>query len=320
MDGYRFLRLFLVVVGLTVAGGAGCPRMVHQYTSPAPRVLPPSPTLEQVIEVVNRNTSRIQSFSTDYATITSPGTPTLRASVAMERPRRFRLRAQTALTGPEVDLGSNDELFWFWIRRNEPRAVYFCRHEQFADSRLRRTIPISPDQLIEALGLVEFDPALPHQGPIVRPDGRLEIRTIRETAEGPTTKVTVVDAASGWVVEQRVYDPRGQLVACATAGQHRRDPLTGLVMPKTVRIRCPAAQFEMRIDLGNVRINTLDGTGLDGTGLDGTGAERWRMPSYEGYPMVDLSDSGSQFTPASTGDLQPPQSPPPHQAWNRIPY
>ena len=41
---------------------------------------------------------------------------------------RCGCRRRTALTGPEVDLGSNDELFWFWVRRNEPPAVYFARH------------------------------------------------------------------------------------------------------------------------------------------------------------------------------------------------
>ena len=128
-------------------------------------MLPPSPTIEQVIQAVNQNNSRIQSFMTNQATLSVPGLPTLRASVAFERPWRLRLRGDTGLTGPEIDLGSNDELFWFWVRRNQPPAIFFCRHDQFAACPARQMIPIEPKWLIEALGVAELDPGLPYQGP-----------------------------------------------------------------------------------------------------------------------------------------------------------
>lgn len=283
---YRRLLTLLVVVVLTAASGASCPQVVQQYTGTRPRALPPSPTLEQVIQVVNANSSQIRSFSTNYATVSVPGVPTLRASIAMERPRRFRLRAETALTGAEVDLGSNDELFWFWAQRDPKHAVYYCRHEQFAQSSARQMIPITPTDLIEALGLVEFDPALPHQGPEPGRDGRLVIRTIRETDLGPTTKVTIVDAVTAWVVDQQILDAQNQLILSATASQHRRDPASGLFMPKIVRIECPRAQFRMTVDLGNVAINTSTGDR----------AELWAMPNYQGSPLVDLADPNVRFT------------------------
>ena len=134
MDGYQRRMLLVVAVGLFALSGANCPHFV-QYTSPLPRVLPPSATVEQVIQAVNQNNGQIQSYSTTTATISGPGWPTLRASIAFQRPRLFRLRAETGLTGPEVDLGSNEQIFWFWVRRNQPPGVYFCRHEQFATSR-----------------------------------------------------------------------------------------------------------------------------------------------------------------------------------------
>ena len=53
-------------------------------------------------------------------------------------PRRVRLQAETSATGPEVDLGSNEEVFWFWVNRNEPPAVYFDRHSQRAGSAAQK--------------------------------------------------------------------------------------------------------------------------------------------------------------------------------------
>lgn len=252
--------------------------MVRPYTTPLPRALPHCPTIEQVIQVVNRNNSQIHSFSTTDAKLSGPGSPTLRASIAFQRPNRLRLRAETGLTGPEIDLGSNDELFWFWVRRNQPPGVYFCRHDRLATSHMQQIAVIKPDWLIDALGTAQFDPTLPHQGPFPLSGGRLEVRTIIETPEGPATKVTVVDADGGLVLEQRVFDSQGRLLAGSVAGGHRMDPLTGLIMPTVVEINCPPAQLSMRIELGNVRINRLPGDP----------AELWTMPSYQGSPPVDM--------------------------------
>ncbi len=288
MDGYRRVLLLLVVLGLAGLSGASCQNMVPQFTAPLPRALPPSPTLEQVIQVVNQNNSQIHSFSTTHAALGGPGLPMLRASLAFQRPRRFRLRADTAVTGAELDLGSNDQLFWFWCRRNQPPAVYYCRHDQFATSRARQMIPMDPNWLVEALGIGRFDPSLPHQGPFVLPGDRLEIRTIRETPEGPTRKSTIIDAVRGWVLEQHVYDAQGRLVASSILSRHRRDPLFNLVMPTAVKMNYPAAGISMRLDLGNVQINRLPGNQ----------AELWTVPRYQGSPPVDLCGPGFQPPPA----------------------
>jgi len=287
----------LLAAGTVSLSGASCPWLAQQYPlAGLPRAIPPSPSLEQVIQVVNRNNSQIQSFNTTHATLSGPGFPTLRASVAFQRPRRLRLRADL-MSWPELDLGNNEELFWFWIKHSERPAVYYCRHDLFAVSRVRQIIPIEPDWLIEAVGISEFDPSLPHQGPFPLPSGRLEVRTIRETWQGPTTKVTVLDAAQGWVLEQRLLDSQGRLLASSVTGNHRMDPLTGLVMPSLVQINCPPAQFAMIIDLGNVQINRLIGNP----------GELWALPNYQGYPQIDLCDPRLQFAPAP-GPAGPPPS------------
>jgi hypothetical protein len=293
MDGYRLLLVLLVLVGLVATSGASCPRVVPPqndlFTRP---VLPPSPTLDQIITAVNGNSNQIQSFAANRATITGPGMPALRASVFFQQPRRFRLRAETALTGPEFDLGSNDELFWLWVRRNQPQALYYCRHEQYPTSPARRTLGIEPDWLVEALGITRFDPSLPHQGPFPKPGGRYEIRTISETPDGPSTKITIVDGQQALVVEQHLLDAQGQLVASAVASQHRRDPLTMLVLPRVVDIRWPKADLTLRVDLGVVEINRISANT----------AELWSMPQYEGWPAVDLCNPNLQFNnpPPST--------------------
>jgi hypothetical protein len=306
-SSFRRLWPLLICTGLLALSGASCPQTLQRYTNPLPRVLPPSPTLEQVIEVVNRNSSQIHSFSTSRASISGSGFPSLGAtSIAFERPKRFRLRAGTGF-GTELDVGSNDELFWYWVKREQPPAVYYCRHEQFATCQARQRLPFEPSWLIEALGVAEFDPSLPHQGPSPLPNDRLQIRTIRETPDGPVTKITVIDASQGWILEQHIIDAQRRVLASSVASGHRRDPLSNLVMPTVVNITCPLAQLQMRIDLGNLEINRLS---ADQAAL-------WSMPSYPNAPPANLADQNATPPISATRASVSTQRPVPPGNWQR---
>lgn len=283
MDGLQKTTALLAFCACILGIGSGCHLLGRRpKTPPLPVVLPPSPPLAQVIDAVNNNSRQIQSFSTAEAELSGPGIPvTLRGTnIAFERPRRLRIRGGTGLTGSELDVGSNDELFWFWVRRNNPPAVFFCRHEQFASCAAARMMPMEPAWMIEAFGIVEFAPHELHEGPFERPDGHLEIVSTRQSPCGPVKKKTVIDHATAVVLEQHLYDQHGRAVASAVAREHRRDPLTSLIMPKVVDLQCPQAQFSMEVNLGNVAINQSVGN-----------AEAlWTMPTGGGWPLVDLAD------------------------------
>ncbi len=293
MRSYRTSVLLATVAGLVSLSGASCPNMRRPIDDFAnqPPALPQSPSLDQIIQVVNGNNSQIRTFSAPQASISGSGFPSLQASIAYERPLRLRIRAGTGILGQELDVGSNDELFWFWARRSQPPAVYFCRHAQFASSPVRRSLLVDPYWLIEALGVAEIDPTLSHQGPFLRSDRRLEIRTVREGPDGPSTKITVFDPRHGLVLEQHVYDSRNQLVASAQESQHRRDPLSGLIMPTVVDVRLPQhpQQTSLRLNLGNVQINRP---------LPNPD-QLWAMPSGEGQMPIDLC-SPNALPPAGT--------------------
>lgn len=292
------MRLFLA--GLLIVGLAGC----HPFRSAPPRVLPESPTLEEVTGVVNANSAQIRTLYSTNASISSPGVPTLRGRIALERPRRLRLIAGlTALTGAEIDLGSNDEQFWFWARRNYPQALYYCRHDQFTGSQARAVLPVEPEWLIEALGIVEFRPEDSHRGPFPVGGERLEIQSFVDSPEGMLLKVTRIDAKSGWVLEQHLYDQRNVRIASALTKGHRRDELTGVTLPEEVEIQWPAATLTMTIRLGDPLINQLAGDP----------GELWSRPEIAGYASVDLADPRLQIqTPVSP--ISPTIPPPAYES------
>lgn len=291
--------MLLLSAALAVAPG-GCWQSLRQRFAPAPRVLPTTPTLADVMNVVNDNTARVRSLYTTDATLSAPTTPTLRANLALERPRKFRLRAETGLTGPELDVGSNEGLFWFWVKRNQPPAIFFCRHEQYYASAARQVVPVEPEWLIDALGLVTFDPAGQHSGPVPLRGGRLEIRTQLARADGPLTRITILDAARGWVLEQHLYDARGGRVASALASQHAQDAATGAILPRHIEIQWPATQFSMKLDFKSLAVNQLSPEP----------GELFEAPTYQGYEPIDLGDPGLQLGPPPA-QPQPAFSPSP---------
>ena len=154
---------------------------------------------------------RCVSLQTTGAKLHVAGAPTLSASLALERPRRLRMQASLGFTGMELDLGSNDEEFWFWAKRNEPPGVYVARHSEADAPGVRSVLPVPPTWLIDALGIVEMNDDCQYQGPFARSAEQFEIRAVCPTGYGYLTKVIVVDARFGYIVEQFVFDPDGNI-------------------------------------------------------------------------------------------------------------
>ena len=281
------LAWLIAVVALFAGSGASCQRPLvfgpfAPTGPPAPQVLPEAATREQIIAAVNTNSSRIRSITATSASITIPDTmnlPILTANIAAERPGRVRITAGTAITGQEMDLGANDQLFWMWARRNQPPAVYFCRLDQFANSAIRQMMPVEPSWLLSAIGMTEIDPAQVIDGPLPRSDGTVEIRSLMPSASGNLQRVTVIDARRAWVVEQHVYDPTGRtLLASAVAESHQYYPNEQVSLPQRISLRLPTAGLALKIDMGRVVINQLAGDPV----------QLWTMPAFDGYQKVDL--------------------------------
>jgi len=287
----------LLLLTLFCSTGATCARALRnpfaQAGPSAPGVLTEGMSLDQVIAAVNRNAARVQSFQTTNASITvpgMPGIPLLRGNIAVQRPGRIRLQASTVLTGPEFDLGSGDESFWLWVRRNEPPALYFSRHDQFVGSAAQQLMPIDPAWLLDAMGLAQLSPSDYHEGPVPQGNGRLEIRSVVQTRTGTVTKSTVVDATRAWILEQHLYDSTGTLLASVVAKSHRYYPEADVSLPQKITLSLPQAKLKLSIDLGSVQLNQLTNN-----------PALWTLPVLDGYPQVDLGSIRQDAAGAPAG-------------------
>lgn len=271
---------------LATAGGCRLMRQGNGLSAggpQAPQLISAATPASEIVAVINQNASRVQSYTAPNASFSIPGlagVPLLRGSVVLERPKRFRLRAGTALSGDEVDLGSNDDAYWLWAKRNQPPALYFARHNE-TSAATAQLLPVQPTWITDALGLVQLDPAAAYQGPFPRSDGTLELRHATAGPSGAVQRVTVVEPTRAWVVEQHVYDSQGQLLASAVAKDFRYHPQAQASLPEKVTVRLPNAGLALTINTGAIAVNTPIANPQ----------QHWAMPLMEGYPQVDLGRS-----------------------------
>jgi len=287
------LRCLFALLLLGTTTGANCfrPRPIYTGVIPQP-TMPQAAPLEQLLSAINANTAKVRSMICRDARLSAEGAPMdLRANLAIERPINFRMRGETAITGPELDVGSNPQEYWLWVKRNQPPAFYFGRHDQFAQSQAGQIFPIEPTWLIEAFGLVSFDPQQQIQGPVPRGNNQIEVRTQRMANGKPVQQVTIIDASTAVVLEQHLYTPTGQRIASALTSEHRLDVPSGAVLPRKIVLEWPASKMKLTIDMFDLQVNTL---GPEQAAL-------FQRPEYSGFPNVDLGAAGVQFAPTATG-------------------
>ena len=249
-----------------------------------------TPTLEQIIQAVNQNSQSIRNFTSDNASISLPNVIIpLHSRISFERPLRLRMHGSAMSFGSrEFDFGSNDEIFWLWIRANDG-IMWYCRHDQFAFSPVRDAIPIEPAWLIEALGIVEFKPTDMHLGPHRLPDGNWEIVSHTHTPSGQFRRRTVIDHKVGWIVRQELYTPQDELVAMAHVINSRYDPVARVYFARRVEVQFQGMPGKMTIDLGTPTFNRLEPFASD----------TFRMPAFEGSRAVDIASPELQARGAS---------------------
>jgi hypothetical protein len=286
-------RLFIIIVAVfCISGASGCKCPPWGTSSPKPPVvLAPNASLDDVIRAVNNNNAQKQRFVATDARINIKGVPisSLNSNIAYESPRKFRVTGQTIVT-KEFDIGSNNELFWVWVKRDPRNAIYFSRHDQYESNPVRDSFQIDPYWLIESMGVTVFQPPPVEQHELVArtTDGHWKIKTTRQTAMGPYTKYTTVDGKTACVLMQELINPSGRLVASAASSSHALDTTTGITYPETVDMffsmqgqqqgMQQGQQLEMHLTMGRVQFNQSSPFLADA----------FNMPNYPGYQLVDI--------------------------------
>jgi hypothetical protein len=242
----------------------------------------PPASFEQIAAVVNTNSQRVIALQSRDARLRIRGLPGINVDLLYEQPRRFRFRAGTGLTGQELDLGSNDEVFWFWAKQNPQPAIYFARHDTYAQSPNRALLPVEPLWVVDALGLPQFDPRHVHEGPLDKGNEELEIRSRLPAPDGELTRLLTVHSRYGWVMQQQLFDARGRLLASSRTFDHEYYPHAQVALPRRVAIELPPLEMAFQLETSGYLVNQSLGDP----------GPLFALPTDQlpNYPVVDLND------------------------------
>lgn len=284
-----------------ISGGCRTPGWLRRTGADVPPIaFSALPTAAEAVAAVNANTARITTLQSQGATISIPGAPSVSAEIAIERPRRLRLKARTQLTGPELDMGSNDELFWLWAARMPDASVFFARHDQFATSRARQMLAVEPGWIVEALGVVEIDPSTVIEGPVLAGGERIQLKTTVPTGTEQFTRLLVLHHRYGWVLEQHLFDPRGQLLATARNSGHEFHPIDGVSLPRRIEVQVPQGFLKLQLDVDRWSINQAL--------IEGTATFQLPRDQLSNRAFVDIADP-TFVPPIGMGPAQPVAAP-----------
>ncbi len=286
------LTTIAAVILIASAGGCSISRMGG--TAPLPVAFTAPPTMEQVVYAINANSSRVQQLHSTSVQLSVPGEPlslngTLdfeRSPTPSESPGRFRLGGEI-FGSRQLDLGSNDREYWMWVKQWKPPMVLWGRHADFYRSAAREILPVPPSFIVDAMGLVSIDPnTVTHEEPYESSSqvaGVLEIRTVIPTPRGNLTRVFQVDQEKATILQQAVYDTNVEpplLLAVADASRFTYDNQTGVILPRTMKVKLPPAGLAFDFEVDNYTINEpiSDPDSL------------WSMPRLDGHQYLDLAN------------------------------
>lgn len=276
------IQLGLFCCLLFVSGGATCARReTIQEFMPPPR-FDTTPTLAELTDLVNRSLA-LERLESNTLIISSDEISTkLRGNLKWERPHNFHLEAYlgSRLMGVALAAGSNKDMFW--LQQSSPPTLYYASHNEFnSQAGPRSILPVSPLWLREALGVVEFDPALQHDEPIERADGKVEVRSYIPTARGPYRRHVVLDPKFATVHQTLLYNDQNKLVAVAQQSEHQYYSAIDYSLPHKIEIQLQPDQgppLAFSVEVGFYLINQVAANQTDA----------FTLPDKTGITAVNL--------------------------------
>jgi hypothetical protein len=192
----------------------------------------------------------------------------LTGTLYCQSPQNVRFRVYSPL-GQETDMGSNEQLFWFWSKRMKPSALYYADHDQIYNTRLRT--PFHPGYLIESLGVKKIETMGSH---LSIKGNYYKITQQRKGMYGqPVIKTTLIDREK--IVAHYLHDHRG-MIASWEIKEHYATPFG--YFPKVIIITWHEENSQTRWDLDPPCVNTKSMIPIS----------TWMMPNYK--PKIDLAN------------------------------
>lgn len=265
-----------------------------------------APSVASLVDYLNDNARRVETLSVRDLDLTcTQGVQSfgLVGQMAVQKPRNFRMGAKT-LGNPVVDLGSNDQEFWYWISKAPKPYQFFCNYKDMNAGRVRMPIPFQPEWIMEAMG---FGPYGPPEKYKMEHDAK-HIRLVEHTTSPqgtPVRKVIVfarkpATAPQPQVTEYLLLEEAGRKEICAARiTEVQIDRQTGAIVPRRIELRYPAEELRLAMKLDSIVVNQPSAASV---------FARLTMPGVQSFNLatmqIDNSPPAQAFSSAADSKLK----------------
>ena len=253
-------------LALLVPFALGCsllPSVRDNIKPPASTAAPgKKPTVESLVEYLNQESSRVQNLRATVDIDAKGGGQAIGLSgrIAAQKPLGFRLMADV-LGKSAVDIGSNNDEFWYWISQDKPPYLYHCAYKDLATGKVNVPFPFQPDMVLAALGMAEYDVKGKYE---LREQPRTwELLQSTTSATGQkVVRITVFNkeiAKPGLpqVLGHVIQDAAGNPICKAIVEKVKEDRDSNTKLPSVVRIEWPSMKMSMKLMLHNIETNKI---------------------------------------------------------------
>ncbi len=258
-----------VALGMLAAAGCSNGPGARFYPKPepaAPHLTSTAPSSAELVAHLNQQAQTVKALEAqDLSIKASQGglnEYSLKGMLLYQKPRNFRLVAE-ALRKTEADFGSNDNEFWFFINRSEPRALYHCSYSDYGKGSAS-PLSVQPEWVADALCVQELNPHDQYQlrplgnqaieliSPMPSPQGQLIYKVIVVATRGPNAGRILMQKLVQKVGQGKGRDDWQELWV---AEIHEYQSVQGFVVPYRMTLRSGIDKTTLKLTLDGCQVN-----------------------------------------------------------------
>jgi hypothetical protein len=227
------------------------------------------PQVPELVAYMNSNAQKVQGVRCDRVVMDCKQGDQIPLGIdgmlACQRPRQFRLKGKVG-GSDQVDIGSNDDEFWYWVGKADPH-VFHCSYKDMATGQVFLPFPFNPDMVVCALNIAEYDPKAHYEMRKDKDNKVIELIEPTKSMQGQDVfKVTVFNRGEVTATRPRVLayllkDRQGKDICRAEMLETQVNRETGAVLPVKVNIvffgKTPAENSEMKLTFVDLKPTTF---------------------------------------------------------------
>ncbi|RTK96685.1 MAG: hypothetical protein EKK64_03610 [Neisseriaceae bacterium] len=209
--------------------------------------------IKKSIQRINEKNQRVKSIIAEnmFIKVNQRTSVSVFGNLTMEKPKNFRLKIWHSITGIEMDIGSNQDIFWFWSKRMNPPILYFSKHENINKTMLKA--PLNPIWIMESLGLNSIDLK---DKEFKKIEDKWAIIEKNKSSTGELVRIaTLIDIERDLILGKYLYNNSFNLIASTEIKTTTIDPNTDSSIPKEILIIWYDENISMECKFSKIHTN-----------------------------------------------------------------